>query len=100
MDCKWLYKVKQESENVSFKAKLVAKRFTQKEEIDYAEIFAHVVKFTTIRIMLALVAHFDWKLKQMDVTIAFLHGELDKKIFICINPRDLLTPSCLIMFVC
>ncbi|GAA0165602.1 transmembrane signal receptor [Lithospermum erythrorhizon] len=82
VDCKWLFKVKQETNKVRFKAKLVAKGFTQKEGIDYAEIFAPVVKFTTVRIMLVLVAHFNWELKQMDVTTAFLHGDLDKNIYI------------------
>lgn len=55
--------------------------FTQKEWIDYNEIFAHVVKFTSVRIMLVLVAHFDWELKQVNVTTAFLHGDFDYDIY-------------------
>ncbi|XP_020262349.1 uncharacterized protein LOC109838309 [Asparagus officinalis] len=74
VDCKWLFKVKQESKSVRFKTRLVAKGFTQKEGIDYAEIFAPVVKFTTVRIILALVANFNRELKQMDVTTPFLHA--------------------------
>lgn len=81
VDCKWLFKIKQEFNNVRFKTRLVAKGFTQKEEIDYTEVFAPVVKFTTVRMMLALVAHFDWEMYQMYVTTAFLHGDLDKPIY-------------------
>ncbi|KAK4384556.1 Retrovirus-related Pol polyprotein from transposon TNT 1-94 [Sesamum angolense] len=74
VDCKWIFKIKQENNTSRFKARLVAKGFTQKEGIDYTEIFAPVVKYTTVRIILALAAHFDWELKQMDVKTAFLHG--------------------------
>ncbi|KZV46037.1 hypothetical protein F511_11353 [Dorcoceras hygrometricum] len=76
VDCKWLFKVKSEGNSVRYKARLVAKGFTQREGVDYTEIFAPVVKFTTVRIMLALCAQFDWELKQMDVKTAFLHGDL------------------------
>lgn len=81
VDCKWLFKVKEEAGKKIYKARLVAKGFTQKEGIDYNEIFAPVVKFTSVRIMLALVAHFNWEMKQMDVTTAFLHGDLDYDIY-------------------
>ncbi|KAL2235740.1 UNVERIFIED_CONTAM: Retrovirus-related Pol polyprotein from transposon TNT 1-94 [Sesamum indicum] len=76
VDCKWLFKIKQENP-IKYKARLVAKGFTQKEGIDYNEIFSPVVKYTTVRIILALTAHYDWELKQMDVKTAFLHGDLD-----------------------
>ena len=77
VECRWLFKLKQELNGLRYKARLVAKGFTQQEGVDYPEIFAHVVKFTTVRLMLSLCAYFDWDLKQMDVKTAFLHGDLD-----------------------
>ncbi|KAL2253784.1 UNVERIFIED_CONTAM: Retrovirus-related Pol polyprotein from transposon TNT 1-94 [Sesamum indicum] len=80
VDCKWLFKIKQENP-IKYKARLVAKGFTQKEGIDYNEIFSPVVKYTTVRIILALTAFHDWELKQMDAKTAFLHGDLDENIY-------------------
>ncbi|KAL2237909.1 UNVERIFIED_CONTAM: Retrovirus-related Pol polyprotein from transposon TNT 1-94 [Sesamum indicum] len=80
VDCKWIFKIKQEN-SIKYKARLVAKGFTQKEGIDYNEIFSPVVKYTTICIILALTAHYNWELKQMDVKTAFLHGDLDEHIY-------------------
>ena len=48
--------------------------------MDYEEVFSPVVKHTSIRVVLALVARFDWELEQMDVMTAFLHGSLDERI--------------------
>ncbi|KAL0444267.1 UNVERIFIED_CONTAM: Retrovirus-related Pol polyprotein from transposon TNT 1-94 [Sesamum latifolium] len=81
VDCRWLFKIKQENESTRYKARLVAKGFTQKQGIDFTEIFSPVVKYTTVRIILALTAHFNWELKQMDVRTTFLHGDLDETIY-------------------
>ncbi|CAM8931883.1 unnamed protein product [Rhodiola kirilowii] len=82
VDCKWLFTLKEgltESDPHRYKARLVAKGFTQKEGVDYTEIFSRVVKFKTIRVMLAFAASFD--LEQLDVTTAFLLGTLDEVIY-------------------
>ena len=60
---------------------MVAKGFTQVEGVDYNEIFSFVVKYTTIRVVLALVTHLNWDLEQLDVKTAFLHGELEETIY-------------------
>ncbi|RVX00023.1 Retrovirus-related Pol polyprotein from transposon TNT 1-94 [Vitis vinifera] len=64
-----------------YKARLVAKGFSQKEGVDYNEIFSPVVKHSSIRLLLAFVAHEDLELDQLDVKTAFLHGELDELIY-------------------
>ena len=83
--CKWVYKKKEgilKVEDARFKATLVAKGFSQKEGIDYNEIFSPVVKHSSIRVLLALVAQFDLELQQLDVKTAFLHGDLEETIYI------------------
>ncbi|KAE8731151.1 hypothetical protein F3Y22_tig00002840pilonHSYRG00482 [Hibiscus syriacus] len=59
--CKWVYKKKlvvTEKEREKFKAHLVAKGFSQQKGVDYDEIFSPVVRHTSIRAVLALVASF------------------------------------------
>lgn len=76
VSCKWIFKKKNEAStqgNIRYRARLVARGFTQREGIDYTEIFSPVVKHTSIRILLAIVNQFNLHLQQMDVKTAFLH---------------------------
>ncbi|KAE8655249.1 hypothetical protein F3Y22_tig00117034pilonHSYRG01568 [Hibiscus syriacus] len=82
--CKWVYKKKPavtEKEGEKFKARLVAKGFSQQKGVDYDEIFSPVVRHTSIRAVLALVASWDLHLEQMDVKTTFLHGDLEEQIY-------------------
>lgn len=84
IECKWIFKIKDpegSDEKPRFKARLVAKGFRQKHGIDYGEIFAPVVKYKTIRILLALAVQFDFEIEQLDVKTAFLYGTLEETIY-------------------
>ena len=59
----------------------MAKGYSQKEGIDYQEIFSPVVQLVSIRIILSAVVHFDMELQQMDVKTTFLHGYLEDTIY-------------------
>ena len=59
-----------------YKAKLVAKGYMQREGVDYHKTFSPVLTKDSFRVVMALVAHFDLELHQMDVKIAFLNGDL------------------------
>ena len=81
--CKWIFKTKHDSKgNVErYKARLVAKGYTQKEGINYEETFSPVSKKDSLRIVMALVTHFDLELHQMNVKIAFLNGDLHEEVY-------------------
>ena len=81
--CKWVYKTKRDSKGKieRYKTRFVAKGFTQREGIDYNETFSPVSTKDSFRIIMALVAHFDQELHQMDVKTAFLNGELSENVY-------------------
>jgi len=58
----------------------VAKGFTQIERVDYEKTFSPVMRIASVRLLLALVAHLDLELVQMDVKTTFLNGSLEEEI--------------------
>lgn len=80
--CKWVLKKKYDSENnVRFRARLVAKGFMQKAGVDFTETFSPVVRHTTLRILFALAVQLNLNITHLDVTAAFLNGDLDETIY-------------------
>ena len=75
---RWVFNIKQDGQK---KAHLVAKGFSQMEGIDFNEIFSPVVRFETVRLMLALSSLEGWHMEALDVKTAFLYGKLDKEIY-------------------
>ena len=79
---KWIYRLKEEEGGKKrFKARLVVKGFAQKKGINFDDIFSPIVKMTSIRTVLSLVATEDLHLEQLDVKTTFLHGDLDEEIY-------------------
>jgi hypothetical protein len=77
---RWLFKIKHvvDGSIEKYKARFVARGFSQKEGIDYEETFAPVARYTSIKNIIALAAKMKWKLHQMDVKTAFLNGVIEE----------------------
>ena len=87
MHNKWIYRIKNEHDDSKcYKAKLVVNGFQQKEGIDYIEIFSPVVKMSTIRLVLGMVAAENLHLEQLDVKTVFLYGDLEEDLYM-IQPK-------------
>ena len=80
---KWTFRLKKNSDGTisKYKARLVAKGFTQVDGVDYNETFAPVVKFTTIRTMLATAAIRNYRVCQLDISTAYLHADIEEEIY-------------------
>jgi hypothetical protein len=80
--CRWVFKVKTKNGKFErFKARLVARGFSQLEGIDYTATFSPVAKFDTIRLLLSLVASRGMHAKQMDTPNAYLKSDLREEIY-------------------
>ena len=79
---KWVFRNKLDENSVIVrnKARLVAKGYNQEEGIDYEETYAPVPRLEAIRMLLAFACVMDFKLYQMDVKSAFLHGFIQEEV--------------------
>ena len=66
---------------ITYKAKLKAKGYCQRQGIDYDDTFSPVAILKSIRILLAIAGHYDYEIWQMDVKTAFLNGNLLKEMY-------------------
>ena len=62
--CKWIFKKKTDMEGnvITYKARLVAKGYRQKQGVDYDETFSPLAMLKSIRILLAIAAHYDYEI--------------------------------------
>ena len=83
ISCKWIFKGKLRPDDTieKYKAKLLAKGFSQKEGIDSFDIYAPVCRITTIRVLIAWVDIKKFIIHQMDMKTVFLNGDLSEEIY-------------------
>jgi hypothetical protein len=80
----WVYKIKHAADGSvdKYKARFVARGFSQKEGEDNDETFAPVARYTSIRAIMSLIVSMGWSLHQMDVKTTFLNGAIKEEVYI------------------
>ena len=83
INCKWVFKIKLNADESieRFKGRVVRNGFTQLPGHDLDETFAPVVRYDSLRYLLAIAAHHGWLPQQMDVKSVFLYGVLQEEIY-------------------
>jgi len=64
-----------------YKARMVAKWYSQVEGVDFIDIFSPIVKLNSIRVLMSLDENFNIEIEKMNVNKMFLHGNLEEKIY-------------------
>jgi Reverse transcriptase (RNA-dependent DNA polymerase)/gag-polypeptide of LTR copia-type/GAG-pre-integrase domain len=80
---RWVFKIKRNADGSieRYKGRIVAKGYAQREGIDYTETFAPTARFGALRTVIALAAIEDMDLESVDISTAFLNGEIDAEVF-------------------
>lgn len=96
VDCKCVYTIKYKSDETieCYKAYLVAKRFSQKYNINYLDTFALIAKMNTIKVILAIAVVKYWQFYQFDIKNDFLNRKLKEKVYICMPHSYEKTKKC------
>ena len=81
---KWIFKLKKSAkgEILRHKARLVMKGYSQRQGIDFDEVFALVIRFESIMVLIANAAQEGWTLHHLDVKSAFLYGEVEEELYV------------------
>ncbi|CAI7837853.1 unnamed protein product, partial [Closterium sp. NIES-54] len=83
VDGMWILRVKRPpSSPPAFKARYVARGFSQRQGVDYFQTFSHTPKMTTLWVLLHVAAQRDNELHSLDFSIAFLQGNLHEEIWL------------------
>ncbi|CAI7848383.1 unnamed protein product [Closterium sp. NIES-54] len=87
VDGMWIFRVNRPPGSPpSFKARYVARGFSQGQGVDYFQTFSPTPKMTTLRVLLHVVAQHDYELLSLDFSTAFLQGSLHEEIWLCRPP--------------
>jgi len=94
INCKWVYKLKEDCNGkiYEYKARLVAQGYCQKYGTDYNEVFAPVIRFESIRTVVSMAVRQRLILHQVDVSSAFLNGELREELYMT-QPEGFAVPG-------
>lgn len=86
--CGWVHKIKLHADGTvsKLRSRLVARGNEQEEGVDFLETFSPVIRTATIRAILHVAVTKGWKIKQLDVQNAFLHGDLKETVFMVQPP--------------
>ena len=83
ISCRWVFVVKFNPDGsvAKLKVRLVAKGYAQNYGVDYSDTFSPIEKLTSVRLFICLAASSNWDLHQLDIRNAFLHADLQEKVY-------------------
>ena len=95
---KWVYCIKCDAAGnpVHYKARLVARGFSQVYGLDYDKTYAPVTCLETIRLLLGIATQKDWEIRQIDVKSTYLNGDLDEDIYMEVPPGYSFPKGCIL----